>query len=86
MKLCSWEKCINFFRNSKHQLSALMMEAVGFSEKVNFSQTPQSPDIFSVMWTENRSFDVTGRRTYIYVGWDFNFGNTLLYWIQELLE
>ena len=35
------------FRNWKPQLSALMMEKVGFSEMVNFSQTPQSPDIFT---------------------------------------
>lgn len=41
-----------------------MMEAVGFSVKVNFSQ---SPDIFTVMWTENLSFDVTGHRIYIYL-------------------
>jgi hypothetical protein len=35
-----------FFRNWKPQLSALVMEK-GFSEMVNFLQTPQCPDMFT---------------------------------------
>ena len=55
-------------------------------EKYFSSQMNQSVLVTSNNGYKNFNDSTTEHTDYLYEGWNFNFGNTPLDWIQELLE